>query len=257
MDHLADGFALPAWLLAATVAVFVLAGLVKGVIGLGLPTISMALLALMMTPARAAALLVVPSLITNVWQIRPWSGLAPVLRRLAPMQVGVVVGTLAGALLFGAPSGHTASLLLGLALIVYAAWGLAGFRLVVPRSAERWLGPLIGAATGVVTAATGVFVIPAVPYLQALGLPRDDLIRAMGISFTVSTIALGFSLFAQSQYSGPLLTTSLLMLVPAIVGMQLGEWLRRRLSPELFRRIFLVSLVLLGAHMMIRELFAF
>ena len=58
------------WLFSALV--FTAAGVVKGVVGLGLPTLAMALLALAMAPAQAAALLVLPSLVTNVWQMRPW-----------------------------------------------------------------------------------------------------------------------------------------------------------------------------------------
>ena len=77
-------------------AVFVLAGVVKGVIGLGLPTLSMALLALWMPPATAAALLIAPSLVTNLWQLQPWGGVPAMLRRLAGMQAGIVAGTLLG-----------------------------------------------------------------------------------------------------------------------------------------------------------------
>ncbi|MCH1998194.1 TSUP family transporter, partial [Achromobacter xylosoxidans] len=91
-------------LLAATAAVFVLAGVVKGVVGLGLPTISMAMLALIMAPAQAAALLIVPSLITNLWQARPWPTLMRLFRRIATLQAGVCAGTLAGAAWFGAPA---------------------------------------------------------------------------------------------------------------------------------------------------------
>ena len=83
--------------LLITTVVFTAAGLVKGVVGLGLPTLSMALLALVMTPAQAAALLILPSLVTNVWQTRPRATLGPLLKRLAGMQAGVVAGTLAGA----------------------------------------------------------------------------------------------------------------------------------------------------------------
>ena len=95
--------------MAAVVGVFVAAGVVKGVIGLGLPTVSMALLALWMAPVEAAALLIVPSLVTNLWQIRPWSSVPAMWRRIAGMQFGVCVGTWAGALLFGAPAGAWAS----------------------------------------------------------------------------------------------------------------------------------------------------
>lgn len=234
--------------------VFLLAGVVKGVVGLGLPTIAMALLALLMAPAQAAALLIVPSLVTNLWQLRPLATLAPLLRRLAPMQLGVCAGTWLGAWALGAPAGDWATAGLGLALMAYAAWGLAGAQLSIGPAAQRWLGPVIGAATGLVTAATGVFVIPAVPYLQALGLQRDALVQAMGISFTVSTLALAGGLYANGQFSSAVLGGSALLLLPALAGMAAGQHLRRSLSAQRFRQVFLVSLMLLGIHMLAKQL---
>lgn len=255
--HLPETFAMPdVWLSVAAVAVFVLAGVVKGVVGLGLPTVSMALLALLMAPAEAAALLIVPSLVTNVWQIRPWRSLGPMLQRLGGMQLGVAGGTLLGAWLLGAPAGAWAMVSLGVALVAYAMWGLTGRRFDVAPRAERWLGPLVGAATGLATAATGVFVLPAVPYLQALGLQRDELIQAMGISFTVSTLALAAGLYWNARYSGGALGASVLLLLPSLCGMYAGQWLRHRLSPARFRTGLLASLALLGLHMVVRELLA-
>ena len=240
------------WALVA--AVFVLAGLVKGVIGLGLPTLSMALLAVWMPPAAAAALLVVPSLVTNLWQLQPWYSVMPMLRRLAGMQLGIVAGTLLGAWCFGAPAGSGAMLALGLALAGYAAWGLLGRPLALPARHEAWLGPVVGALTGAVTALTGVFVLPAVVYLQALRLPRDQLIQAMGLSFTSSTLALGVALAGQGGYSAPWVGASLALLLPALAGMALGQRLRQRISVAVFRRCFFIGLALLGLYMAGREL---
>ena len=210
-------------LMLLTTTAFLLAGLVKGVVGLGLPTLAMALLALAMPPAQAAALLILPSLVTNVWQMRPWPTLAPMTRRLWPMQAGVVAGTLGGAWLLGAPAGAWAMQALGAALVVYGLWGLSGARVPqVPAGAERVLGPLVGAVTGLVTAATGVFVIPAVPYLQALGLTRDELVQTMGLSFTVSTVALAAGLMLNGQCSAAALSGSALMLLPAVLHARAG-----------------------------------
>lgn len=240
------------WALVA--AVFTLAGTVKGVIGLGLPTLSMALLAVWMPPAAAAALLIVPSLVTNVWQLRPWATLRRIARRLGGMQAGVVAGTLAGAWAFGAPAGAGATVALGLSLVCYAVWGLVARPLNLPARHERWLGPLAGVLTGGITALTGVFVLPAVVYLQSLALSRDELIQAMGLSFTTSTVALGLALAGQDSYSTPLLGASLAMLVPAIAGMAIGQWVRMRLPVPVFKRCFFVGLALLGAYMVLREL---
>jgi len=234
--------------LALVIAVFILAGAVKGVVGLGLPTISMALLALLMSPAQAAALLVIPSLFTNIWQMRPFKVVPQLMRSIGSMQIGVFAGTLAGAWLLGAPSGHTAGVALGVALVAYACWGLTGRSIVVSPATQTWLGPVVGFVTGMVTAATGVFVVPAVPYLQALQLSRDHLIQAMGVSFTVSTIALALGLWLNHSYSSGAAGVSLLMLVPALLGMSLGQSLRQRLSVSLFKKVFFCSLIVLGLY---------
>lgn len=234
--------------------IFLLAGMVKGIVGLGLPTISMALLALFMPPAEAAALLIIPSLVTNLWQAGPLRNLLPLLGRIGGMQAGVAGGTLVGAALLGAPAGAWASIALGVALIGYAGWGFLGKPLQVPEDRETWLGPVAGAVTGVVTAGTGVFVIPAVPYLQALGLQRDELVQAMGISFTVSTIALAIGLWANDSYSAGEAGTSVLLLLPALAGMVAGQRLRRMLPAVMFRRCLLASLAVLGSYQVLEHL---
>jgi uncharacterized membrane protein YfcA len=233
------------WLLIG--ATFLLAGLVKGVIGMGLPTIAMGLLALALPPAEAAAILVVPSLVTNVWQLLSGPRFATLARRLWPMMATVLLGTIAGV---GVLAGNVAGLAkigLGLALIAYGVVGLAGIRLSVAARHEAWLGPVIGAITGLVTGATGVFVIPAVPYLQAIGLEKDELIQALGLSFTVSTVALAVGLLQLDAWQIGSVWISLPALVPALIGMQAGTWLRQRIAAATFRRVFFAGLLLLGA----------
>jgi len=240
----------PTLLLASFV--FLLAGTVKGVLGLGLPTVAMGLLALGMPPASAAALLLVPSFVTNVWQIVPFHGLGPLLRRIAPLSLAACAGTALGGLLLGAPHGSWASLALGLILVLYAAWSLAGRQYRIPPQHESWMGIAAGLLTGVITAATGVFVVPAVPYLQALGLSKNALIQAMGISFTVSTLMLGAMLGGTGSLSADSAFLSMLMLLPALLGVELGKRLRHRMSPVVFRRCFLLGLAALGVHMILQ-----
>jgi uncharacterized protein len=239
-------------LLVVILLTFLLAGLVKGVIGLGLPAIAVGLLSLAMTPAEAAALLVVPSLATNIWQLAAGPSFSALARRLLPMMLGVCLGTWAGSGLLTGAGAAEASIALGVALLAYAGLGLTRLRLSVPPAWERPLAPAIGIATGLVTAATGVFVIPAVPYLQALGLGKDDLVQALGLSFTVSTVAMAASLAHEGAFGGTDATMSLLALVPALGGMGLGQWLRGRISPETFRRCFFLGLLALGAHLALR-----
>ncbi len=239
-----DGSALTVLAVAAT---FVLAGLVKGVIGLGLPTVAMGLLGLVMPPAEAASLLVLPSLATNLWQLLAGPSFGALSRRLAGLMAGIAAGTLAGAgMIAGTGSSGAAAAGLGLALVAYAVVGLARLRLLVPSRAEGWAGPVVGLLTGLVTGATGVFVLPAVPYIAALELERDALVQALGLSFTVSTLALAAGLALHGALPLHSLAASLGALVPALLGMAAGGALRARVRPDRFRRWFFLGLLVLG-----------
>jgi uncharacterized membrane protein YfcA len=248
--------------LGVVLVAFLLAGFVKGVIGLGLPTVAMGLLAIAVAPAQAAALLVVPSFVTNVWQLAAGPSLVPLWRRLWTLLLGILVGALLGALL-GAfvgggllvtDDGTRASIGLGIALVLYAVAGLTSFTVPVQARWEPWLSPLIGAATGVVTAATGVFVLPAVPYLQAMGLDKDDLVQALGLSFLVSTLALAGLLAHDGAMQWSIAGGSLVALAPALLGMAIGQRVRALVRPATFRTCFFLGLLLLGAHLASRVL---
>lgn len=238
--------------LTVALAAFLLAGFVKGVIGLGLPTVAMGLLSVAMAPVQAAALLIVPSIVTNLWQLLAGPSFAALVGRLWPMLAGVLAGTLIGTGLMTGSSARWAAAGLGLALVIYAVIGLASLRFTVPPAREWWLSPLIGAATGVVTAATGVFAIPAVPYLAALGLSKEDLIQALGLSFTVSTV--GLALARTGGFHTAEVGASLLAVLPALAGMAFGGWLRGRVSEAVFRRCFFLGLLGLGGHIAVHAL---
>ncbi len=234
---------------------FFAAGLVKGVTGMGLPTMAMGVLGALISPLAAASLLIVPSFVTNVWQLFAGPSFGGLLRRLWPMMVAISVGTLLGSRWIASGDTGVTTTVLGISLIVYCTYTLFARQLSVPRHVESWLSPLIGGVTGIVTGGTGVFVIPAVPYLQALRLSKDDLVQALGLSFTVSTIALAIGLRAQGAFQSDYLTLSALAVIPSLVGMWAGQCVRNRISPAAFRVGFLVCLLLLGCEMATRRLF--
>ncbi len=233
---------------------FLLAGFIKGVLGLGLPTVSMGLLALAMPPAQAAALLIMPSLVTNVWQMLAGPDLVRIMRRLWSMMAGVCIGTWAGAGLLTGTDVRLVSAGLGICLVLYAALGFASIRWTVRPSTEIWQSPLMGTITGLISAATGTFVIPGVPYLQAIGLQKEELVQALGLSFTVSTFALAGNLAHAGVFNWAVGLTSLGALVPALVGMYVGQVTRGHLQERSFRLAFLLGLLALGAYLLLRAL---
>lgn len=234
--------------LAAVIATFVLAGAVKGVVGFGLPTVSLALLTIALGLPQAMALMLVPAFVTNLWQACAGSGSAEALRRIWPFLLMAGVTVWVGALALTRVDVQLLSGLLGLLLAVYALVSLGGLKLSLSARHEVWAGPLLGTVNGVLTGMTGSYVVPGVMFLHGIGLPRDRLVQAMGMLFLVSTLALGLALGGNDFLNLELGLASTAALVPALAGMILGQRLRRRLPEPRFRQLFFVALLLLGGY---------
>jgi uncharacterized membrane protein YfcA len=123
---------------------------------------------------------------------------------------------------------------------------------MLPPGAERWAGPVAGCVNGVLTGMTGSFVVPGVPYMQALGLPRDMLVQAMGVLFTLSTLGLGLALAGRGLIGAGLGLQSVAAVAPAVLGMWLGQRLRGRIPEAVFRRVFFAALAVLGFYITAR-----
>lgn len=232
--------------------IFILAGFVKGVTGMGLPTVAMGLLGMFMPLPLAAALLVIPSFVTNMLQLFTGPSFMQVVRRLWLMMLLIVAGTVAGSSLLISVNPVWSAFGLGVALIIYAAWALISPAFAVSHITERWLSPVVGGVTGLVTGATGVFVMPAVPFLQSLRFSKDELVQALGLSFTVSTVALASGLYLHDAFRVEQFSMSLVSILPALTGMWLGQKVRARISAKRFRLCFLLFLIVLGIELLSR-----
>lgn len=227
---------------------FLLAGSVKGVIGLGLPSVSLGILTAAIDLPTAMALLLVPSFVTNFWQGAVGGNAGEIFRRTWPFLLSAIITIPLGALALSRLNLSWLSALLGILLVLYSGSSLAGVRLSIAPRHEAWSGSLFGVSNGVLTGMTGSFVVPGVMYLQAIGLPRDTLVQAMGILFTLSTLLLGIALGHNNLLTPELGWISLLAVAPAIAGMIVGQRLRALLSEAVFRRVFFLALLALGAY---------
>ena len=233
---------------------FLIAGMVKGVIGLGLPAVSLALLTVAFDLPSAMSLLLVPSFVTNLWQALAGGHGKAIVLRLWPFLVMATGTVWIGAQALTRMDLSLLTALLGVLLVTYSMVTLSGFQLEVPARHETWVGPLVGVANGVLTGMTGSSVVPGVMFLQAIGLPRDMLVQAMGILFAASTVALALALQKANVLTVEHGILSSGAVFPAIVGMILGQRVRNTLSERRFRKVFFVALLVLGAYIVVSAL---
>src|SRR6187455_1005110 len=225
-------------LLLLVTAAFLLAGFVKGALGLGLPTVSMGLLAVSMPPAQAIAIVIVPAIVTNIWQTFRGPYLRDIFRRLWPLLIGTAAGIWLNAGSLTGPYARYTTIALGLLLAINAIIGLSKFNFTVAARNEKWVGSIVGLITGMISAATGVQVVPSVPYLQAIGMEKEELIQALGVFFTVAGL-----LTAATALPGAV------AMAASFAGMFIGQAVRARMQPDVFRHWFQIGMIVLGLYL--------
>lgn len=235
-------------------AAFLTGGLVKGVIGLGMPTVTLSIMAATVGLREAVVLMLVPTLATNVWQAIQGGALALLLRRIWPFLVMTCIGIWFGVGILADGDARLLSGFLGCLLCFYSAFGLLGKRLPAPGRWEPVFHPVVGAVAGLVNGMTGSFIVPGVIYLQALGFGRDHLVQAMGICFSIATIAIIVAAFANGLFTASLGGFSVGALIPSFLGMALGTRIRSRLSEEAFKKTLFAGLMLFGVYLITKNI---
>lgn len=232
---------------------FLLGGIVKGVIGTGLPTIALALITATLGLKEAMAIILLPSILTNIYQGLLGGDLKTVFSRSWSFLVATFATVWIGAAFITHINIALLSALLGIILLAYSTIGLTASKLPQPGKSEPWLNPLIGSINGFLTGLTGSSVIPGVLYLQSLGLNRDILIQTMGLLFLTSTTTLALALQKNDLLTSELLLLSAIAFVPSYIGMKIGLIVRMRISENMFRQLFFVFMLLLGIYIIVRS----
>ncbi|MFC7689373.1 TSUP family transporter [Paeniroseomonas aquatica] len=217
-----------------------------------MPTVTLGILALARPLPEAMALMLVPTLAANVWQALAGPALRPMLRRLWGFLLAAGLGALAGAGILARTDAVLLSGLLGLLLVLSAALALSGRPLPPPGRRERWVSPLMGLASGLLTGLTGSFLMPAAPYFAALKLPPQDFVQAFGLGVVVATAALALGMAGGGLLPAEMGLASLAGVAPAFAGMALGQRVRQGLPEARFRQLVQAALGVLGLWLAFR-----
>lgn len=235
-------------------AVFLVAGTVKGLVGMGLPTITIALTSLVLPLSETIALVALPTIFTNLWQAAVGGNFRAIVRRQWPLIVPLAVTLYLTMWAVGRKAPDWAFLVLAIVLMGYSLLGLFRIRLHIHADLEKPLAPVIGVVSGFVAGLVGVPVIPLMPYLQGLDIKPSELVQTLGVVLCATSLSLTVSLLNFGLLDGPRALVSAAAVVPAIAGMFVGTKIRLRLSVEQFRLAVLWALLLTGLYTFVSRL---
>lgn len=231
---------------------FVLAGVSKGVIGFGLPLISIPIIATVLPVPVAIALTSAPILFSNLFQTLQGGRQGAVLRRFWVYVVMMIAGVLIGAQILTRADQGTVSMIVGSFLLLFVSTQFLSLKPDISPDAERWLNPVIGGVSGLLGGVSSMFGPIAITYLVSLKLPKDEFISTIGLFYFVGIVPLLATLVITGVITSQEIIASLLACIPLYAGLLFGTWLRSRISQLLFQRVLLVALVFVSLNLIRR-----
>lgn len=235
---------------------FLIGGIIKGAMGFGLPLVTISILPNFLPIELALAINAATMVFTNLAQFVQAGFVMQTFTRFWPMIIGISVGALGGAFLVSSADEVALGLALGLLVMAFAVLTVYVPRFHIPSTWERpvgWgVGTLAGIVGGLITANGPLFVM----YLVGLNLTRELFLATLALLFMATGILVVGSYWTLGILDSTRFAIAVACLLPALIGMKLGDVLSSRLSAEAFRKIVLVGLFVLGANMARRALFS-
>lgn len=241
-------------LIAVASAAFLIAGTVKGIAGIGLPTAAIALMTLFTDPRTAIALVLFPMIGSNAWQLWREGEIIRTAKRYWLFSLVLFAGVTITAFSTRDAGDRFLLVALGVVILIFVA---VSWKKLVPPVPDRYdtaaqVG--FGVFSGFIGGMTAAWGPPMAMYLSARGVQKDEFVRATGFMIFVGSLPLCYAYARLGFLTGPLSGVSIAMLIPAIGGFSLGEILRRRLSVEGFRNAILIVFVFLGLNLIRRAI---
>jgi uncharacterized membrane protein YfcA len=236
------------WVLGLTgVAV---AAFVKGAVGFGYPLIATPLLALATDVRTAVAVLLVPNILMDAFQMARRPGLIAALRRHASLIVAGILGTVVGTQFLAVVSTRTLFLTLGATVLTFVALSLARPAWRISATLERPLAPAVGLLAGTLGGLTNAPAVAVTPYYYALGLPKAEFVRVLSATFlTFKLTQLGAAWQVGLLDRGVWLPWGAATVV-SLTAFRLGLGAQDRVAQATFNRAVLTLLTLVGLAML-------
>lgn len=235
-------------------AMFFIAAFIKGATGLGFSTLCMAMLALYIGVKEALPLVLIPSLVSNMFVMKGAGYFKETLKQFWLLLAFSIPGVFVGLsfLVWFDPS--MTSIALGGVLISYVLFAFLHPDFRLPASFEKPLAPFVGLLTGVVNGLTGSQVMPVMPYLLSMNLSVNRFIQAINCSFSLSSVMMVIGLANLGYLNWEAAIISLIGLIPVGIGVRIGATVREILLPDTFKRIVLFALLFMGVGLCLKHL---
>jgi len=238
--------------LMVPVLALLVAGTVKGTIGLGLPTTALGIMTLTTGPRQAIAYIMIPMIISNAWQVYRSGEIGGAIKRYLPFIVTLVIGVWVTLSLTSNVSEQILLAVLGGAIVLFVLLSSTSWTPYIPDRMVTLAQIALGAVAGVMGGLTSVWAPPMAIYLSAREVDKTEFVRASGLLIFIGSLPLAGGYVSQGLMDMRSTAVSLILLIPTLAGYAIGESIRERVDQKTFRKIFLAIFLLMGLNLIRR-----
>ncbi len=238
-----------------TLLVYLLAGLVKGTLGIGFPTAAIAFTAVFLDARTAISLVVIPMLLTNIWQVYRSGNVIGVWRKNWRLAICMVAMIMVFSRVTGDVPMRVLTMMLGVVTASFAIVSLLQSTPSIPKKYDSMMQVIAGLVAGTLGGLVGVWAPPIVMYLSSQQLDIKEFVQSTGLLLGLGSLVLLGGYWQVGIINANNAPLSLMLIVPAILGFTVGEKLRSRLKTETFRQILLIFFFLMGLNLIRRAYF--
>ena len=235
-------------------AVFVLAGSIKGTVGIGLPTAAIGILTQFTDARLAISLVAFPILFSNAWQVYREGKIRQTLRDYWRFALALMVMIAAMTFVTARIDERLLVMMLGIVILLFSLTNLISMPPRLPERFDALAQWIAGTLAGVLGGITAIWAPPTVIYLMARRVDKNEFVRASGLLIFLGSIPLCIGFWNAGLLSGDTAMLSLAMVVPSLAGFSLGEVLRRRLRAERFRKLVLLIFLVMGLNLIAKAI---
>lgn len=233
-------------------AVF-LGGIVKGSVGIGMSMFSVPIIAFILPPTKAMMLLCFPVIFTNFLQMDVKKGVGSF--RFLPMFLALFLGLLIGGKLILNLSLNFISISIATVIIIFTSLNFFGISLKnIKKANEKILSVIIGFLSGILGGLTTFYAPPIITFLISINLDKEFFIRTTATMYFFASIPLYSSMLYHGLGNYYDLIMSLVLVIPAIIGQFFGSKIRKKLSNEIFQKLILIILMMIGFSLLFKNL---
>ncbi len=229
-----------------------LGGLLKGVVGLGLPLVAMPLMSFVVPLKTAVALVLLPIFVTNITQSFQGGLFRPTVRRFWPAMIVLIAVLAIAAQALVTVSEEILYTIIGVTMIALTITLRVRPSTQISPAQESWAGPAAAALGGVLGGFTGIYGPPFMLYLASLRLKKNEFVAAVSQFFVAGNIGLTIGLFSFGGAGLNELMLSAAATVPTLAGLWLGQRVHARLDESRFSAVLYVVYLATGASFLIR-----